>query len=932
MSSSPEPMNRPLSAKTAAELEAAERSLAGARVVLELARDLPAIETLDEAVQRGLDSALRGLGFDGAMVASRLDASSDRLVVLGAVGLETTLNRTGNLLGERSVEVAVARSGEARVSPNFDSEPELVTNPTRERVPRAGFVIPMHQGERTVGTLTMTRSPEHWHAPSEDQLLLANAIADQLGAAVSGLRTRADLITRLEQLDALGRVTHALTGVEDADRTMRFVADEGRRVFDAQRAGVFLFHREANRTECVVALSLSERYVQEVERLANSLSSTKRLLEREPVFAAHVQGRPGNPLAAVVAAEGFRAVALLPLVFAGETIGSLAFYHDLPREYSHEERRLAVAFADQAALAIGKSKLLDQVSRIKRDWQTAFDAAGSGLAVTDRAGIIVRANRFVADLAKIPVTSLPGHDLTSVFLQWPDAPDDLLTEARLADGPAAAMLDASDGRLLVVTATPLPDDQYVVAVDDLTDLVRLETRFRLVVETAHDAIVLTDSAGQISFANPAAVGLFAVDGGGLKGQVLNDLLPAADRGHGTAAAAYRYEALCRRPDETLRRVAVSVAQLKEGGEVAVMRDVTVEHEAASELRRSEARFRTLFTAAPVGIYTLDGEGLLLSANRASLEMLGVDQLAPNVHLVDFVEPSDRESVRRHLESSLAGETREFFFRFHRADGAGREAAVVATPMAYGDDHPTVLAIVRDVTDEQRLRERLIHAEKMAALGQVVSGVAHELNNPIAGINALAQTLILEQPLDDGTQRVLETIREEGDRAARIISDLLTSSRQVPLKRQDVDLNRMVEDALELERKARGEGVQWETQLKADLPLVNADPTQVRQVLDNLIVNARQAMDEVATKAGRIRTYIDGTMIGCEVVDSGPGVHPEALGRVFEPFYTTKVVGEGTGLGLAISHGIIEAHGGGIHAENLLSGGARFWFELPRHSG
>ncbi len=920
------------STPAAADLEAMERTLAGARVVLELARDLPGIETLDEAVHRGLEAALHGLGLDGAMVTGGLDESSDTLVVLGAIGLATMLHRAGDLLGERSVEVAVARSGETRISENFDGEPELTIDPTRERVPRAGFVIPMHQGEQIVGTLTMTQSPDSWRTPGEDQMLLASAIADQLGAAVSALRTRADLITRLEQLDALGRITHALTGVEDAERTMRFVADEGRRVFDAQRAGVFLFHSDQQRTECVVALGLSETYVREVERLANSLSSTRRLVAREPVFASRVQGRPGNPLAAAVASEGFLAVALLPLVFAGETIGSLAFYHDQPREYPLEERRLAVAFADQAALAIGKSKLLDQVTRIKQDWQTAFDAAGSGLAVTDKAGIIFRANRFVADLAKIPVTALPGFDFTSVFLDWPDPPDDPLTEARIAQGPAAAMLDARDGRLLVVTATPLPDDRFVVAVDDLTDLVRLEKRFRLVVETAHDAIVLTDTAGRISFANPAAISLFAVDEGALTGQILNDLLPAADRDQRSSASAQRYEGLCRRPDDSVRRVAVSSAPLKEGGEVAVMRDVTQEHEAASELRRSEARYRTLFAAAPVGIYTLDREGRLLSANRAALQMLGLEQLEPDAQMVEFVEPADQEAVRRYLESSLAGKTREFFYRFRRSDGAVREAAVVATPMTYGGDQPTVLAIVRDVTDEQLLRERLIHAEKMAALGQVVSGVAHELNNPIAGINALAQTLIIEQPLDEGTQRVLESIRHEGARAASIIEDLLTSARQVPLKRQDVDLNRIVDESLALEQEARGDAVRWETRLEPNLPVVNADPTQIRQVLDNLIVNARQAMDQVDHKVGRIRTYIDGSMIGCEVIDSGPGVHPDSLGRVFEPFYTTKVVGEGTGLGLAISHGIIEAHGGGIHAENLPTGGARFWFELPTHSG
>jgi len=362
-----------------------------------------------------------------------------------------------------------------------------------------------------------------------------------------------------------------------------------------------------------------------------------------------------------------------------------------------------------------------------------------------------------------------------------------------------------------------------------------------------------------------------------------------------------------------------------------MRDVTQERAAISEVHRSEARYRTLFTAAPVAICTLDDQGRFLSVNRAALTMLGLDQLPPGASLDQFVEPADAESVRRHMMSSLEGETRDFFFRFRRTDGAVREAAVVATPMAHVAS-PTVLAIARDVTDEQRLRERLIQAEKMAALGQVISGVAHELNNPIAGINALAQTLILEGPLDRGTQRVLESIREEGARAARIISDLLTSARQQPLKRQNVDLNLIVADTLALETSAREHEVDWRLDLAAGLPEVSADPDQIRQVLENLVTNACQAMANQDHPAGYIRTYVLDRVVGCEVSDSGPGIDANSVGRVFEPFYTTKGVGEGTGLGLAISHGIVEAHGGTISAENLAAGGARFSFELPRHPG
>ncbi len=915
--------------------ETLEQALAETRAVLELIRKLPTLDTLDDALSWGLDTATKGLGFNGAMITHRNDDAPKGLLVLGAVGLESTVHRTGSILGEHTVEWSVAETGAERISANVDLEPEVTGDPVRERLARAGLVFPMQLGTRVVGTLTLTTDRENWEPPGDNILLLARAMADQLGAAVSSLRMRAELITRLEQMDALGRVTHALTGVEDSEPTMRLVADEGRRVFDAERAGVFLFHWDEKRTECVVALGLSDAYVKELERTAGQLRTTKALLEHQPMFVSRAQGRPGNPLAAAVAAEGFRSVALLPLVFAGETIGSLAFYHDFPREYTSEERRLAVAFADQAALAIGKSRLLDQVSRVKREWQMAFDASGSGLAVTNAEGIIVRANRFVAEMADIPVTSLPGYDLKTVFRVWPEAGQDPLGEARASGRSAAAMLDSIDGRLLVVTATPLPDDQCIVAIDDLTDVVRLENRFRLVVQTAHDAIVITGADDKINFANGAAAELFATDTLSLADQKLDDLIPALGEGDGGVSQALRYEAECRRPDGTIRQVSVSSAPLKDGetpvGRVAVMRDVTQEVETVDELRRSEGRFRTLFDAAPVAICTVDSDSRFLSVNRAALSMLGLDELPEGATLEQFVDPADVEPVRRHLESSLAGERREFFFRFQRTDGAVREAAVVATPMAHGIS-PAVLAIARDVTDEQRLRERLIHAEKMASLGQVVSGVAHELNNPIAGINALAQTLLLDGPVEQGAERILESIRRECDRAARIISDLLTSSRQQPLKRQEVDLNFIVAETMELEEKAWAGEVEWTLDLADGLPTVSADPDQLRQVLGNLVTNARQAMADAERQSGTIRTYLAETGVGCEVTDSGPGIPPDALGKVFEPFYTTKVVGEGTGLGLAISHGIIEAHGGTISATNVPDGGAKFRFELHRHTG
>lgn len=921
------------------EVDDLRLALDATRGVLELIRELPVVETMEGVVQRGLEAAIRAYGGDGAMLAQRHDQRQEVLIVLGAAGAETALHPIGTLLGDSWPETAVARSGIERVSTNLEGEPESSPQPGRPRLPRAGYILPLRRGSSVIGTLTVSDSVGPWREPDEHRRLLVRTVADLVAAALMSVQTRTGLILRLEQIDALGRVAHALAGVEDTDHTMRLVAEEGMRVFGAERAGVFLIHRDTDRTECMVAIGLSERYVRAAEASSRKLRTTEALLRKEAVFLSQARGRPGSAFAPEVAAEGYRSVALLPLVFGGETIGALAYYHDRPKDYTWEERRLATAFGDQAALAIGKARLLDQVSRVKREWQTAFDAAGSGLAVTDASGIIVRANRFVAELADVTVHDLPGLDLASVFARRPAPDDDPLARARASGSPAAAMLESSDRRALVVTATPLPDGGLIVAIDDLTDVVRLEQRFRLVLETAYDAILLTDAAGTVLFANPAAAVVCGVALPELVGTPIDRFLPPTAEGPAGQpdADGLRYEAELLRPDGTVRRVAVSSARLRgpeeDAGRVAVLRDITQEFQTVSELRRSEARYRTLFTAAPLAILTLTDTGRFLSVNRAAHGMLGVAAFGAEAHLAEYVVESDRPAVARHLAAGVAGETREFGFRFRRADGVVREAAVVATPLESDAESSAVLAIARDVTDEHRLRERLVQAETMAALGQVVSGVAHELNNPLAGINALAQTLILEEPLDQGTRRVLESIRREGARAARIVADLLTSSRQRPLERRDIDLNSVVEEAVAVDAAAQGGAdIRWELSLGAGLPSVSADADQLRQVLANLVANACHAMRGSATRIGRIRTFATGAKVGCEVVDTGPGIPAASLAKVFEPFFTTKVVGEGTGLGLAISRGIIEAHGGEIGAENLAAGGARFWFELPRHAG
>jgi two-component system NtrC family sensor kinase len=248
-----------------------------------------------------------------------------------------------------------------------------------------------------------------------------------------------------------------------------------------------------------------------------------------------------------------------------------------------------------------------------------------------------------------------------------------------------------------------------------------------------------------------------------------------------------------------------------------------------------------------------------------------------------------------------------------------------------------LGVMRDVTDERRLAEQLLQREKLAAMGQLVSGVAHELNNPLAGVLAFSELLLAEPAVDAAAgpearelRELAETIHREARRAAGIVGKLLTFARQHPPQRSATDLNHVLLEALDLRRyHLRAQQVDIELALDYELPPTSADGPQLRQVFLNLITNAEHAL--LRQPSGRrltVRTRQADGRLFVEVSDSGPGLAPEERARIFEPFYTTKPAGQGTGLGLAVSQGIVRDHGGTLEVDSAPGRGATFVVTLP----
>ncbi|MDQ6885723.1 MAG: ATP-binding protein [Gemmatimonadota bacterium] len=344
------------------------------------------------------------------------------------------------------------------------------------------------------------------------------------------------------------------------------------------------------------------------------------------------------------------------------------------------------------------------------------------------------------------------------------------------------------------------------------------------------------------------------------------------------------------------------------------------------LRKTESRFRTLFRAAPDAVLTVLEDGRIREANDAVKDI--IDLPASQVigrTLEEFVAPDDRDRLRYELADALDGMPTRVEIRFPHA--RGMRLVALAARLVPDAQPRTVLFVGRDITGEREMRARLAETERLAAVGELVAGVAHEVNNPLSTISAFAQLLLKEEGFSEDQRESLSVIQGETIRASQVLRDLLTFARRSEGGRQPVQINELVERSLRLRSyEMTKNGVRTELSLQPSLPSVIADGRQLQQVVLNLVSNAVQAMAPSGGGTLSIRSAVDGDRVVLEVRDSGPGVPDSARDHIFEPFFTTKP--DGTGLGLSVSYGIVTAHGGDISIADTSTLGTTFRIELP----
>jgi two-component system NtrC family sensor kinase len=353
-----------------------------------------------------------------------------------------------------------------------------------------------------------------------------------------------------------------------------------------------------------------------------------------------------------------------------------------------------------------------------------------------------------------------------------------------------------------------------------------------------------------------------------------------------------------------------------------------------EERRQQGRQRMLATALetmqqPVFVCTPDG--VIQYANGAAAREYGyAPEEFVGMAAQQLAAPSS-DVLAGDIDTVLAtggGWARE---RVHRRRN-GSEFPAWVTLNVIRDGNWRVLGLVgsaRNLTEERRVAEQLRQSEKMAALGELVAGVAHEVNNPLTSISAFAQLLLEDDGLTEDQQESVRIIKQATDRAVAVIRDLLAFARKSGPRTVPINANELVEQTLRLRAYSlRTQGIRVEYDLAEDLRPLQGDDRQLQQVFLNLLVNAEHAMAGAPRRAIRVRTANEGERVVIEVADTGMGMTPEVQKRIFEPFFTTKPEGTGTGLGLSVSYGIVQAHGGQLTVQSAPGAGATFRIALP----
>jgi PAS domain S-box-containing protein len=613
-----------------------------------------------------------------------------------------------------------------------------------------------------------------------------------------------------------------------------------------------------------------------------------------------------------------------------ERLGTLCLFRER-KSLDEDEKRLLHALASHAALSLENFRRFSQLERSKRQWVEDIDAISDYIVVHDRAWNIVRTNRSLASHLGVPPVALVGEAMSSLRQIAETGSDLPCPFCRDTKRTREEYVAASSERIFLVSTSRTPsvsddDTRTIHVLKDITDRREAERKYRELFDSIQEGLFFATPDGRFLDVNDAMVRMlgYASREELLRADVGPHLYPAPDvRERFLEALAERgvlrnYEETLRRKDGTLLHTLQNITAVRDArGRIAQIRglmlDVTEQKTFQSQLQRERDFNQKILNTTQSMILVLDTAGLISYANRRCYEAGYQEDELIGHRLVDWVEASHREDFDAALGTTANGQQVENLeLRVRRSDGSMGHFSISLSPMR--DEQKavnSVVVVMTDITDAALLQAKLAHSEKMATIGRLVSGVAHEVNNPLAAILGFTDLLLENPEVPVSARDDLQIILQETQRTKDIVQDLLSFARQRPVQRELVQVNNVLRQTIKLRSyDFASHGVEVLEDFEEALAPALGDSQQLQQVFLNILNNAYDAVQE-AGQRGRIKIHtrrrID--MIEVAISDNGTGIADTQ--RIFDPFYTTKQVGKGTGLGLSICYGIVRAHGGEI---------------------
>jgi len=622
----------------------------------------------------------------------------------------------------------------------------------------------------------------------------------------------------------------------------------------------------------------------------------------------------------------------------------------ISRELTGDDHSLLQAITAHASVALDNSRLFMRIAQSNNQWVEIFDAITDFIVVHDQTDQVLRVNRGMAEFIGVRPAELVGVSMRALMALAQESSSESCpfcrSRSELTDEYLHPVLD----RTYLVSTSRIhgaleEGTQTIHVLKDITDRREAERRYRELFDNIQEGLFFTTPEGRFIEVNDALVRMLGYESREelLQADIFKDIYPKpSDRTRFTEALEAsgilrNYQEVLRRKDGaviyTLQNAfAVRDAQGKVTQYRGLTLDITELKNFQSELQRQRDFNVSILNNTQSLIVVADTAGLITFANRRCYELGG---FAPGElvgrPLVDMISHEKRDVLRDSLERTLEGEqVANIELPLMLAQHGAGQFSVNLSPMR--DDNgqvSSIVAVLTDITDAAILQAKLMHTEKLAAVGQLVSGVAHEVNNPLTAILGFADLLSEQDDVPEDARRDLQIIIQEAQRTKQIVQNLLSFARQMPAQRQPVQLNAILRRTLQLRAyDFANHGIKLFEDLHEPMPDVVGDPHQLQQVFLNILNNAYDAVrDTNRPGAVEVRSYVRDGNVEVTFADTGTGI--TAPERIFDPFYTTKEVGKGTGLGLSICYGIVREHGGDIVASNRNDvTGAMFAVRLP----